>query len=552
VQFTIFDFFSLLCGLAVFLYGMQLGEKSLRNIGGSALRSGIAVITRHRLSAYFAGLITTLITQSSSATTVILVSLASARLMTLGQSLGMILGADLGTTFTVQLFALKFYEIAPLLIAVGFFSSSGPSNRKIHGYGKLLMAMGFIFFGMHMMTQSVTPLRSLPIFELMMRASFSNPFYGLLTGTLITSIIHSSAATLVIVIAIIQSFQNGSNEIVTAAGFFPVILGANLGTCVTAFISTFKADIEGVRVAWAHFTFKLIGTIIIFPVTFFIQDVNLFSGQSAAFQVAMYHTLFNLFISVLFLPLLHTFERILLKCIKPAKKQQQKYYVEYIHDNTVNIPLLALSQAIKEVGRMSEKVTSMVDDSKSLLDKFELQKKYRLIEKDDEVDFLHENIIKFLTRISREELSSEQASKINQVVMIATDLEHIGDIISKMISTLAEKIDSSPLPLSVEGKQEILEFYQTSVNNLKEVMAAFVLNDLALAKTVILRKNDVRETYDTLFNRHMDRLYKRKPESLQTTAIHSDLLEEIRRINHFIFRIAGYMLKSEAVELKGA
>jgi Na+/phosphate symporter len=97
-----------------------------------------------------------------------------------------------------------------------------------------------------------------------------------------------------------------------------------------------------------------------------------------------------------------------------------------------------------------------------------------------------------------------------------------------------------------------LEFYQTSVNNLKEVMAAFVLNDLALAKTVILRKNDVRETYDTLFNRHMDRLYKRKPESLQTTAIHSDLLEEIRRINHFIFRIAGYMLKSEAVELKGA
>ena len=145
-SFSIFDLFSLFCGIAIFLYGMQQGEKSLRSVGGTALRKLINIITRHRLSAYLAGVVITLITQSSTATTVMLVSFASARLLTLGQSLGMILGSDLGTTFTVQLFAFKIYQIAPLMIAVGFFSTLNGKKQKFSAYGKLIMALGFIFW----------------------------------------------------------------------------------------------------------------------------------------------------------------------------------------------------------------------------------------------------------------------------------------------------------------------------------------------------------------------------------------------------------------------
>lgn len=525
---------------------MQLGEKNLRNIGGSALKSSIAIITKHRIFAYIAGLITTLITQSSSATTVMLVSLVSARLMTLGQSLGMILGADLGTTFTVQLFALKFYEIAPFLIAIGFFLSMGSSRGNLSRYGKLIMSMGFIFFGMYMMTESVTPLRSLPIFGNMIAASLKNPWYGLLAGALITSLLHSSAATLAIIITIIQGGYSGaSGDPMFGASFFPIILGANLGTCVTAFMSTFKAEIEGVRVAWAHFSFKLAGTIIVFPFVSLIQHVDFLSGQPVALQVAVYHTFFNLFISILFLPLLHPFEKVLSRVIQPRKKVQQKFSIEFIHDYTVNIPLLAISQAIKEVARMSDKVTNMAEQSSLLLEKFENRTKNIVLESDDEVDFLHESIIRFLTRISREELVAEQASKVHQLVMVTTELEHIGDIISKTLISLAEKIERSPLPLSSEGRRDILEFYHYSLTNLKEVMAAFVMNDREIARIVLQRKNQVRELYDSLFQRHMDRLYKRKPESLQTTAIHSDLLEEIRRLHHFIFRIARHILEIE-------
>ncbi len=547
-SFSIFDLFYLLCGLAIFLYGMQQGEKNLRSLGGTNLRKLINLITRHRLSAYFAGLGTTLITQSSTATTVMLVSFASARLLTLGQSLGMILGSDLATTFTVQLFAFKFYQIAPLMIAAGFFSTLSGKNVKFATYGKLTMALGFIFFGMHMMTQSVAPLRSLPHFEQLMHDSLINPWYGLLAGTLITAIIHSSAATLAILIALIDAYSSGSGWAPSAVNFFPVIMGANLGTCVTAFISTIKAELEGVRVAWAHFLFKFLGILIIFPFTGLIKYIDLYSNSSTALQIAVWHTLFNLTISILFLPFLPLFEKLILKFVKPRGTGQPKYRTHFLNEQTLSLPVLAFSQAIKEIEFMSERVTIMIEQCKSLISKFETAKKQLLVDADDEIDFIHESIITFLTRISREELSPEQASKAFELIMITTDLEHIGDSVSKGIASLAEKIEFSALPLSAEGKHEILDFLDLSISNFKEVIAAFVLNDLILADTVFQRKKEVYNIYDQLFGHHMNRLYHRKPESLQTTAIHSDLLEEIRRINHHTFRIAAHMLKAGKIE----
>jgi len=522
---------------------MQQGEKNLKRIGGTDLRKVIAIITRHRLSAFIAGFFTTLLTQSSSATTVILVGLASAQMMTLGQSLGMILGADLGTTLAVGLFAVKFYYVAPFLIAVGYFASLSRKSERMSGYGNLVLALGFIFFGMQMMAEAVTPLRSLPQFEKMLHSSLVNPWYGLLAGTLITAVIHSSAATLAIVITLGEIYSAGGGFVPGAKEFFPIVLGANLGTCVTAFISTIRADLEGTRVAWAHFLFKLAGTIILFPVTWFLGKFDPFLGGSAAIQIAALHTSFNLFISILFLPFLQSFEWLILKLVNPKSKSQARYQVSYLHENVLGLPVLALSQAVKEIARMSEVVSKMVEESRMLINRFDQRCKSAIITSDDEVDFLHESIVTFLTRMGREELDPDQSSKLYQLMMITTDLEHVGDIISKSIVMLAEKIELSPLPLSIEGRQEIIEFFGNTASNFQEALAAFVISDLELAQKVYERKRDNGVLYNELFERHMDRLYKRKPESLQTTSIHVDLLEEIRRINHFTFRIAAHILK---------
>lgn len=546
--FTIFDLFSLCAGLALFLYGMQQGEKNIRRIGGNSLKKVISIITRNRLFAFAAGLFTTLVTQSSSATTVILVGLVNAGVMSLGQSLGMILGSDLGTTVTVQLFAFRFYQIAPLMIAIGYFAAINRKNSTISLYGKLLLAVGLIFFGMQIMSASVTPLRTLPHFERALHASLSNPWLGLLAGTVITAIIQSSAATLTIVIALLQSLQPAPEETIPLSSILPVVMGANLGTCATAFLSTLRTDISGARVAWAHFLFKLFGILLLFPLVPFADHFTPFLPHKPALQTAILHTVFNLSISIFFLPFLNPFEKLLTRLIRGRSSGEEKYRLNYLTDSVISLPVLALSQSAKEIGRMAEMVSWMADESYALITSFSPRQKADIAEKDNEVDFLHEQIVTFLTRMSKEELDNESADYVYKLLMITTDLEHIGDCISKSLIHLAEKIDTSPLPLSAEGKDEILGFYRQAITDLGEVLAAFTMNRTDLAQAIFNRKKMRDTRYNLLFNRHLDRLFSRKPESLQTTSIHIDLLEEIRRIDHFVFRISAHILQVHKVE----
>lgn len=544
-SFSLFNLFSLAGGLALFLYGMQQGERNIRRIGGSQLRKAIGIITRHRLFSFISGFLVTLITQSSSATTVILVGLVNARVMMLGQSLGMILGSDLGTTLTVQLFAFKFYQIAPLLIAAGYFGSLHRKSTALSNTGRLVFATGLIFYGMHLMADAVGPLRSYPHFERALHASLTNPWYGLLAGTIITAVIQSSAATLTIVIALVQSTPESS---LTVNTLFPIIMGANLGTCITAFLSTFGAEISGIRVAWSHFFFKLFGITLLFPLMPFLNNFSGMLPHEPALRIAMLHTLFNISIGICFLPVLHPFERFIERFIRPGKPASDEYHTTYLTESVIELPVIALSQAVKEIGRMSEKVSSMVRESLDIIQSYSLSGKEAIARADNEVDFLHEQLISFLTRMSRQELDDDSAALAYELIMITTDLEHIGDSISKSVITLAEKIDASPLPLSAEGKEEIIGFYRQTITDLSEVLAAFTMSDTALARKVYDRKPDRDSHYDHLFSHHMDRLFNRKPESLQTTSIHIDLLEEIRRIDHFVFRISAHILKIHNAE----
>jgi phosphate:Na+ symporter len=541
--FTLFDFFSLCAGLSIFLYGMQQGEKNLRHIGGSDLNKIITIITKHRLSAYFAGFSLTMLTQSSSATTVMLVGLASAQLMTLGQSLGMILGADLATTFTVSLFAFKFYQIAPLLIAAGYLISLVAKTSKIVSSGKLLFALGFVFFGMHMMAESVSALQSNTTFNNMIGASFSNSWYGLLAGTLITATLHSSAATLAIVISLADAYQNSTGNSLTLVQIFPIVLGANLGTCATALMTTIKADLEGTRVAWAHFFFKFFGIAIAFPLTGLLAYADAHVHTGVAIAIAGLHTAFNIFIAIIFLPFLRQFETFILYLVKQDKRRLSRFQTNYISEKYVTVPVLAISQSVKEISGMSEKVNLMLEKSSELISKFDYDKSVEINQLDDEVDFLYENIVAYITGLSREELSEEQVSQLYELMMVTADIEHVGDTVSKSIIYLIQKTETERIPLSDEGQKEIADFYAMTTLNFEEIMAAFLLNDRNIAEAILGRKISIRNQFNTLFEHHMKRLYLGRKESLQTTSIHKDLLEEIQRINHYTFRIANAIIK---------
>jgi phosphate:Na+ symporter len=541
-HFSIFDSLTLLCGIALFLYGMQQGEKNLKKLGRARLRQMIGAITKHRLTAYLTGFTTTLLTQSSSATTVMLVGLASVQLMTLRQSLGVILGSDLATTVTVGLFALKFYLIAPLLIAVGFAMSLLKTPR-IALAGKLVLAVGFVFYGMHLMAQASESLRTVPHVLYVLNQSFTNPWIGLLAGAVVTALIHSSAATLAIVIALAQNYTLVNGGAPGLGDFLPIVLGANIGTCSTAFLAILQAEAEGVRVAWAHLSFKVIGTLLALPFVWLLSHFDVRVGWPNAFQIAALHTAFALYISAIFLPMVPLFDRAIRKAITPRQADAARFKTEFLRENVLTIPVLAIPQAVKEISRMFKIVECMVAESFRIINRFDFNLSKHIAERDDEVDFLHEQIMTFLTRLSREGFEPEEASRNYELIMVTTDIEHIGDIASKSLTEFAAKIDRSATPLSPEGKQEITDFFTTTLNLLHDALAAFTISDSGLARKVFDQKPAIKDLFTTLVDRHLARLYKQRKESLQTDSIHVDLIEEIQRINHFTFRIAAHVLK---------
>jgi phosphate:Na+ symporter len=542
-RFTIFDLFTLLCGIALFLYGMQQGEKNLKRFGVTRLRQIIAAATRHRITAYIAGFVTTLVTQSSTATTVLLIGFASVQLITLRQSLGVILGSDLASSMTLQLFAFKFYVLAPLLIAAGFALSFAQKTNRITLIGKLILAAGFVFYGMSLMADAAGSLHPYPAVNRLLRESFTNPWIGLAIGTLLTVVIQSSAASLAIIITLANTFVFADNSAPGLVHFLPLVLGANIGTCSTAFLVIVNAETEGVRVAWAHLSFKLAGALLALPFLLVLPNVRVAAAWPAAVQIAALHSAFNFFLAVVFLPALSLFDRAIRGSIVPRKKAPGRFATQFLHDKVLHFPVLALSQAVKEISRMSDIVVQMVEGSVELIKRYDFRLSGRIAEKDDHVDFLHEQIMTFLTHIAREELGPDEASRSYELIMVTTDIEHIGDIVSKNITELAEKIDQSTMPLSEEGRQEIVAFFETSLNLLREALAAFTISDRELARRVFERKAAIKDQFASFVNRHMDRLYRGRAQSLQTSPIHVDLLEDIQRINHFTFRIAAHILK---------
>jgi Na+/phosphate symporter len=463
-------------------------------------------------------------------------------MMTLRQSLGMLLGADVGSSCTVQLFAYKFYTLAPLLIAAGYLLSLAPETKRVSLYGKLMLAIGFIFFGMHYMGQAVEPLRSLPAFNALIISSLTNPWYGLIVGTAFTAIVQSSAGTIAILLALPLSFRATGTWQPDMANYLPLIIGANFGTCITAFIATLRANLEGLRVAWAHCLFKVIGVCIVFPLVPFLHRLLPHSGISMEMQIANAHMLFNVFLSIVCLPLLTPFSEIVLRFVRKKASTAPAYHAQFLNNNVLNLPAVALAQALREISRMSELVVRMVEKSHDVIQNVDNDLIKKIARQDDEVDFLHESIIRYCTSISKTELSHEESAKAYEQIMVTTELEHIGDVASKSIVELAGKIESSPYPLSAEGRQEILEFFGKTSDLLKKSIAAFTLSDKKLAMEVFESKAAFKKDFESYYDRHLERLYRRKIESLQTTSIHIDLIEEIDRINHFSFRIAAHVL----------
>ena len=546
-------------GLGLFLYGLHLSSHGMRRVAGSRLRAILSTITNNRLVAVCVGAFVTMVVQSSSATTVMLVGLVQAQLMSFAQSLGIILGADIGTTITVQLIAFKVTDYALLIVGVGALAMIA-SKRKARDIGELILGIGLVFYGLYVMSQAVEPLRTFPPFlDLLVR--LEHPLVGLIAGVVFTAVIHSSSAFIGVLIALSRP------GLLPLEAAIPLLLGANVGTSITAILAAWNARREAQRVALAHTLFKAAGALIfVWWIPAFADFVRWMTpgagtdagaaaaSEAAAWvprQIANAHTLFNVALTAFFLPFTSVAARVFTR-ILPDKEEIEKepFKTKYLDESMIATPALALNLAKAEVLRIGdividnvEKIVKpFVDRDEAVLDEIDLNER--------RIDFLAEKVSDYLRRVARQKVAEERVNEVFQVMYTTTELELAADIVSKTLRPRAQKWLEQDLFFSEPGKAEILDYH---VRTLKQISRALeVFRDLNLEKAEAMkRKHRKYRSMEMDFMRtHFERLRRDVPETIATTEVHQDLIEQFARITSHATNIARMFLAWSAEEKK--
>ncbi|MGA2193021.1 MAG: Na/Pi cotransporter family protein [Nitrospirota bacterium] len=530
-------YFSLFGGVMLLVYGIRQTGEGLQKAAGQHLKQALNYLTRNRVYGLALGVLITCLTQSSTATTVMLVGFVNSGIMQFSQTLAVILGADIGTTVLVQIIAFNILNYSILLIGLGLLAMYAGKTRAWKDIGQAVLGLGFIFLSMKIMSDAMLPLGKSDTFKLLMVLLKENPFLTVVLSAAFTAMVASSAATIGVTLTL------ASQGLIDLQQAIPIIFGANIGTSATALIVGFSGSTEARRVAYAHTLFKVVGVAIFFP---FIKELaGVMEGTSALTtrQIANTHSFFNIGLAILFLPFSGVMAKFLEKAVT-GEKQGEPFGTKYLDKSVLSTPSLALSQAARETIRMAGVVEDMLDQ---VLDVFLDKADDRLIsdieEVDDRVDKLDRGIRFYLAKLSN--LEEEQSKRQFAIISITSDLENIGDIIDKNIMALAHKKLRNGLSFSKEGFIEITDFYNKVRENFSMAVAAFTSNDLDIAQRVMKNNERIEFLVREYRTAHIERLRKGLPESFETSAIHLDLLSNLERINSHITHIAYTVLECQ-------
>lgn len=533
--------FALLGGTALLLYGVRLVGEGLQRVAGARLRHVLASLSGDRFRALAVGAGVTALLQSSSATTVMLVGFASAGLLSLRQTIGVILGADIGTTVTVQLLAFDVLVFAPLIVFVGWLFTA--LSRGTFGYlGRAILGFGLLFLGMRIIAEGTAPLQSNALFADLLEALVGLPIVVLLLAAVLTAAVHSSAA----VIGLALSLAQGG--LIPLEGAIPIIFGANVGTAATALAASVGANAEARRVAVAHAGFKLAGVMLVLPLTGPFADLVRATAPDVPRQIANAHTLFNVGLALLFLPLADIAARVISRAIPETRRSDLGAI--YLNAQVLDTPAVALGQALREVLRMGDVVLHSLRDTIRVFERNDIALMRELIRRDDQIDLLEEDIKQYLIKLSEQSLTEEQSDRETALLFIIVNLEEIGDVIDKDLLELAEKKIRGQHRFSDQGWAEIRDLHAKVCENLELAVSTVATQDRQIAETVIRHKAKVNQLERQLRQAHMERLRSGLRESIDTSSIHLDVLAGLKRANSLAAGIA-YAVLGQHVETRG-
>ena len=540
-------------GMALFLYGMQRMTEALKTVAGSGMKNLLARLTANRFTAALAGTIVTAVIQSSSVTTVLVVGFISAGLLNLGQSIGVIIGANIGTTVTAQIIAFKIYKYGLIMIACGFFTDIIVRHEKIKQWGLALMGLGLIFFGMELMSIATGPLRGWPPFIDAMQ-NMQNPLLAIVIGMIFTAIVQSSSATTGIVIVLASQ---GLISLETGIG---LILGANVGTCVTAIISAFRRPREAVQAAWVHVVFNVGGVLLwMFFIPQFADFVRSISptadhlsdsARLAAYtprQIANAHTLFNVGNAFLFIwftgPLAKLVDWTVPK--RPEPVELQPLYLDKLF---LEQPALALDQVRRELVRLAELDRAMLERTLTVVTEGSQADVAALARADNDVDTLHGTIVKYLGDLSQRNLVDPQPQQLYEYIGIANYLENFGDVIENNLLDDAEKRLRLGIAVSPSTLRMLRPIHEKVCWAFDSALEALRTRDESAARKAVESKAAVNDLADEATAHLAKRLVASEPHRVAAFQFETDIIENLKRLNTLTRRIARAVLEVETGE----
>jgi phosphate:Na+ symporter len=532
-------------GLALFLYGMDKMAEALKAVAGERMKSILAKLTSNRIMGAATGAFVTAVIQSSSVTTVMVVGFITAGLMSLSQSIGIIMGANIGTTITAQIIAFKVTKFALLLIAVGFGMILIGKRERLRHYGAGLMGLGLVFLGMAVMGDAMRPLRSYqPFLDWM--TQMASPGVGILAGALFTALVQSSSATTGVVIVM------ASQGFITLPAGIALIFGANIGTCITALLASIGKPREALRASLVHVLFNVVGVLIWLPFIGYLAEVVQAISPAAGSltgsvrlaadtprQIANAHTIFNVANTLILIGLSTQFARLVQRLVPDRPlDEEQLIRARYLDSELLSTPTLALDRVRLEILHLGDQVKEMMQAILPAIFTGSKESLAAVSKMDDRVDVLHGQILTYLGKISQGTLTEEQTEEFLKLMEAVNDLENIGDIIeTNLVALGAERVEEQ-FTISEATKEVITNFHAVVSKAVEAAVQAVTQKSPEAARMVVEMKQDINRLADSAALHQAERLVAEEPNRLPAYTVEMDVLQNLKRIYYFAKRMA--------------
>lgn len=532
------NIFSMLGGLALFLYGMNMMSNGLELAAGNKMKSILEKLTSNRILGVLVGALVTAVIQSSSATTVMVVGFVNSGLMSLTSAVWVIMGANIGTTITGQLIAINITALAPLIAFIGVAMIVFFKNKKMDAIGTVIGGLGILFIGMETMSKAMVPLRTMPEFVGLI-SKFQNPLIGILVGALFTALIQSSSASVGILQALAKS------GVMTLSSSIYVLFGQNIGTCITSVLASIGTSKNAKRTTIIHLSFNIIGTVIfvtislLFPFAHLIESIT---PSNVAAQIANVHTIFNVTTTLLLLPIGTKLVDLATKILPEDKDEHEHMSLKYLdfsifeNDYHIGTSAIANTQLFNETQHMLNVANHNVKRAFELLDHFDQEKYERLLKDENYINYLNQQIIDFTTAVISNEFPTDGSQTIVLFLKLSSDLERIGDHAIN-IANRAKRLAEDDTHFSQDALKEI-SIMESLCNNILDELIILDYDEFKnIVDKVDVMEDNIDKTQHQFTVNQLMRL-KEKKCSTENSIIYTKILTDFERIGDHGLNIA--------------